>query len=285
MSSTDWISLAGVIVAIVAFAVAAFTYQLAKRTQLTSDEQQFNDLIEKIQASFATSQAAERSMVGSATGSGQFTLENYAANSTTLARLQGLALEARKLAERAGLEPDWFQSTVLGYAFTEVWDNAGAAPYWSRAVDAAKTHQSLVRALASRAAFYYNRGMADDLDLARKDFTRALDELKADPDRQGPDLAAEQMVQLGLAQAEMELMTGHLPPAVNLVVDAFLESNAVTTAWRKQRALMLVSGFVLQQKIVPTQYLLQGVRTELARRDVAPDKFPDATAALLSAAT
>jgi hypothetical protein len=272
MSATDWIALVGVVVSVVAFAIAARAYQLQKRSQGTSDEGQLNDLVEKIQDRLAG--------MG---GSLEVTMKSFSADNAALAGVQGLALEARKLSERAGIEPDWFQSMVLATAFGQVWDLAGAAPYLRRAVDIAKTHQSRIRSLTSRAMFYYMRGQDADLELARQDFKTARDELRKDPDQQGPDLATEQAAALRLAQAECELMMEHRARAVDLVVDAFLEANTLHAAWRRKRAVGLALAFVLEQQIVPTHELLPSVRAALLDRDARPDSFPDNAKALFMA--
>jgi hypothetical protein len=91
MASGDWTAVGAVIVAIVACVVSVITYRLQERTQATSDEEQLNDLIGKIQGGLA-----------SLNGSGPaMTTDAYAANGVTLGTLRGQALEARKLMDRA----------------------------------------------------------------------------------------------------------------------------------------------------------------------------------------
>lgn len=272
MSSADWIALAGVIVSIVAFAVAGRAYQLQRRTQKTSDEQQLNDLIEKIQARLAS-----LSPLGAA-----ITPEIYAANNTALTGLQGLALEARKVTDHGGLQPDWFQSTVLAYAFTQVWDCASALDYWGRAVKIATTTQSRVRSLSARAEFRYNRGLDDDRDRAREDFTTALDELGRDPDGQGYDVATEQMASMLINQAGLELMIGDYAKAADLIISAFLKADSLGAPWRKKRALEMIGTLIGQQKIIPAPDLLRSLKAELQRQGAKSGKFPDGAAALLA---
>lgn len=183
MSSGDLISLGSLVVAIIAFMVSVFTYHVQKSTQVSSDEQNLNDLIEKIQSGLAATAVPQTT----------FSLESYAAENTALAALQGQALEARRLARRAEIELDWFKNMVLAYAFSQVWDLGSAKEFWDGAVGGAKTAQARVRSLAARAEFYYNRGLNGDWDLAQQDYEDALDEVRHDADGQGPDLVAEQV--------------------------------------------------------------------------------------------
>jgi hypothetical protein len=273
MSDADWIALVGVIVSVVAFAVAGRAYQLQKHGQRTSDEQLLNDLIEKIQARLA-------SLAPMGT---PVTPEIYAANNAALTGLQGLALEAAKVTEQGDLKPDWFQSTVLAYAFSQVWDCAAALEYWDRAVTIADTYQSRVRSLAARAEFYYNRGLGDDWDSARKDYAAALADLEQDGGRQGPDLVAEQSVSMIIVQASLELMIGEQVRAATLIADAIMMADRLVTPWRKIRALEVIGTFVRQPKPVPTDEVPQALKAELQRRGAQAGKFPEAATAILGA--
>ena len=277
MSTDDWLTLAGVVVAAVAFCVAVTTYQLQKRTQLTSDEQQLSDLIGQIQERLASiSRTGETA-----------TLEVYAANSAAVAGLQGLAIEAQKVAERGGLQPDWFQSVVLAYAFTEAWDLVTALTYWGRAVDIATTNQSRMRSVAARAEFYYNRGLNTGLDAAgqpnddwghaRADYRAAADLLTADPDGQGPDVTGEQVVSLLVYQSGLEMMIGEPGRAARLLVDAVDRADSLVVAWRKMRSRQFIATAVRQ----PSPDLVRALRAELRRRGAETGTFPASAARLL----
>ena len=126
MGSGDWISLGSAIVAAVALVASGYTYRLQQKTEGRTAEQELNDLVEKLQEGLASLNRPQ----------GSFTFETYALdNAATMAGLHGHAIEAEKLLERSGIEPDWFQSMILAYAFTQVWDPAGAIDYWERAVE------------------------------------------------------------------------------------------------------------------------------------------------------
>jgi hypothetical protein len=285
VTSGDWIALGSVLVSIVAFALASVAYRQQKRVsaaaaaaadraQATTDEQNLNDLIEKIQEGLAKISQAETT----------FKLEGFAAENSALAALQGQALEARRLARRPGIELDWFQNMALAYAFSQVWDPAGAIEFWDRAVDGARTSQAHIRSLAARAEFYYNRGLGNDFDLARKDYGAALDELEADADGQGPDLVAQQAAGLLLTQAGFEFNIGNDEMAVGLAAGALLKANGIGVTWRRLRALDR-AGYLLQDlqnRVIPAREILRPVAAELGRRGIGPDEFPSKTAALLS---
>ena len=134
-----------VFVAVVAFVVPWRAYRLQDYTQDSSDEQEFTDLIEKLQEQLAKLVKPDGA---------EITLENSPADNAALMAARGLALEARKRAVKADLKPDWFQAVVLATAFSEVWDLALASEYWDDAVAGAKTHQSRIRCLMARAQFY-----------------------------------------------------------------------------------------------------------------------------------
>jgi hypothetical protein len=198
--------------------------------------------------------------------------------------LLGLGLEARRLARQAKLEPDWFQSMILAYAFTQVWDTATASEYWTRMVRLADTHQSRIRSLVSRADFYYNRGLADDWDRGRQDFDAAVKVLEEDPDSQGAALVKEQVASLRVRQGGMELMIGATDRAVACDADAFQLSNAIDVSWRKQRSLTTAAMLVSQQQQhAAGQDLFNLIGDELRRRDVVLAELPASLTPLLSA--
>jgi hypothetical protein len=278
MSSESWIALGTFLVAVVAFAVSMRAYQLQRRTQRTEDQAKFDDLIQKISESLARLEQPQGDEAGLPTPTG------YAAANTTMVSLLGLALEARRLARQAELEPDWFQSMILAYAFTQVWDTATASDYLTRMVDLADTHQSRIRSLVSRAGFYYTRGVADDWDRAREDIDTAVKALEEDPDSQGPAAVKEQVASLRVRQGGMELMIGATDLAVAFYADSFQSANAIAVSWRKQRSLATGGMLVSQHQQVAAQpELFNLIGDELRRRSVVLADFPAPLAALFSA--
>jgi hypothetical protein len=279
--SANLISLGSLVVAIVAFVVSYFAYRVQKRSQVSTDEQNLNDLIEKIESSLATVAQPQAS----------FSLESFAAQNAALATLQGQALEARSLASRLakdGIELDWFQNMVIAFAFTQAWDPAGAEDFWEGAVNSATTTQAHIRSLTARAQFYYSRGLNDDghndWHDARVHWQAALDELRSDRDRQGADLVAEQAAFMKFQQAGFEYNTGDESKAVSLVADAFSEANSVSAPGRKLAALERLGSLVQamgNQMILPPN-VVSMVADELSRRGVDPETFPHKTRALLS---
>jgi hypothetical protein len=276
MASGDWIALGAAIIATVACVVSVITYRLQDRTQATSDEQQLNELIEKIQGSLANLDKLSSAL----------TLESFAASGVTLTSLRGQALEAKKLTERAQIEPDWFQSMILAYAFTQAWDPKAAKMYWDDAVSSTSgsdTHQAHVTSLEARANFYYSRGLEDDWQKAREDFEDARDELLEDPDGQGPDLAVEQVALMLLRQAALELKAEGEMAAAAFAANAFIAANSIGVRWRKRHALKVIGNLLLelqQREGIPE--LLGKVAAELSRQGVEVEEFPDAAAGLLS---
>jgi hypothetical protein len=284
MASGGWITLASAVVAAVALVVSGFAYRLQHESQGRTDEDQLNDLIEKIQqglASLASLNQPQGAFAFEATASG---------NATTLTGLQGHAIEAKKLIEQSGIEPDWFQCMILAYAFTQAWDYAGALYYWERAVEVSNPehqahlhkpqHQAHIRSLLARAEFYYNRGrkggQKDDWQLARDDYDAALRELLKDPDGQGPDLAAQQATSIRVSQAGFELNTGDDAFAIGFIADAFVYAKSIVVPWRRMIALQYTDGFVgmLQRKVLPPRDLFTPVAAELSRRKVKIEEFP-----------
>ena len=288
MGSGDWLALGSAIVAAVALMVSGYTYRLQRKTEGRTAEQELNDLIEKLQDGLTSLNRPQ----------GSFTFETYAVeNAAALAGLHGHAIEAEKLLGRSGIEPDWFQSMILAYAFTQAWDPAGAIDYWKRAVEVSKPeHQppghkkqyaAYIRSLSARAEFYYNRGQKndqrDDWQLARDDYGTALRELLRDPDRQGPDLAKQLATSILVYQAGLELnMVGDDAMAITFIGEAFVQADSIIVPWRRLKALEYAGNFVslLQQKVLPPRDLLTPVATELSRRKVEIDKFPASVLAL-----
>jgi len=277
MSSGDWIALGAALFAAGSCVVAIVAYRLQRRTQASSDEQQLNELIQKMQDGLAELNPGR-----------SVTLQAFAANSVSLTSLRGQALEARKVIDRAGIKPDWFQNMILALAFSQTWDLASANPYWDGAVTAASAtgnHPAHISSLAARAQFYYNRGLNDDWDLARTDFETALHELRADPDGQGPDLAAEQVATMLLRQAGFELDAQGERGAVPLVAEAFAVANSIAARWRQRNVLKALGNLVLElQQTMGFPSLLRDVADELSRQEGGLHAFPDETAAVLSAA-
>lgn len=289
MGSGELIALGSAIVAAVALAVSGLAYRLQRETQGRTDEQQLNDLIEKLQDGVASINRPK----------GSFTFEAYATNAAALAGLHGHAIAAKKLIERSGIEPDWFQSMVLAYAFTMAWDAASAIDYWERAVEVSKPehqlpghkphYQAYFHSLTSRAEFYYNRGrkngQQDDWQLARDDYETVRRELLKDPDEQGPDLARQQAASMLVYQAGFELnMVGDDAKAIAIISDAFVQANSIVVPWRRQKALESTASFVsmLPQQMLQPRDLLTPITAELARQKVDIDKFPASVVALLT---
>jgi tetratricopeptide (TPR) repeat protein len=289
MGSGELIALGSAVVAAVALAVSGFAYRLQREAQGRTDEQQLNDLIEKLQDGLASFNRPQ----------GSFTIEAYATNATALVGLHGHAIAARKLIERSGIEPDWFQSMVLAVAFTQAWDVASAIDYWGRAVEVSKPehqapghkphYQAYFRSLAARAEFYYNRGRKngrqDDWQLARDDYETVVRELLKDPDGQGLDQSRQQAASVLVYQAGFELnMVGDDARAIACISEAFVQANSVVVPWRRHRALESIASFVsiLQQQMLQPRDLLTPIVAELARREVDIDKFPASVVALLT---
>jgi len=275
MASADWIALAAAIFAGISGVAAVIAYRLQRRTQATSDEQQVNDLIEKMEKA-----------LGSLDTSRAMTLKTLAANNVALISLRGQALEARKVIGRAGIAPDWFQNMILAYAFSQTWDLAGAIPYWDGAVSVALAsgdHPAYFGSLVARAQFYYNRGLSNDWDLARRDFKTAIDEILKDPDRQGHDLAAQQAAMLCLQQAGFELDAEGETAAASLIAQAFTTANTIRAPWRKQTVLKALGDLVreLQHTSGPPD-LLSHVAADLKQAAPGLEAFPKDIAAMLA---
>jgi hypothetical protein len=277
MASGDWIALAAAIFAGISGAAAVIAYRMQRRTQATSDEQQVNDLIEKMETA-----------LGSLDTSRTMTLKTFAANNVALTTLRGQALEARKVIGRAGIAPDWFQNMILAYAFSQTWDLAGASPYWDDAVAvalASGNHPAHVSSLVARAQFYYNRGLSSDWDLARRDFKTAMDDVLEDPDRQGHDLAAQQAAMLCLQQAGFELDAQGETAAAGLIAQAFTTANTIGARWRQRMMLKTLGDLVREQQHTSgSPDLLSHVATELSRAAPGLKAFPEDIAAMLTSA-
>lgn len=277
MASGDWIALAAAIFACISGAAAVIAYRLQRRTQATSDEQQVNDLIEKMETA-----------LGSLDTSRTMTLKTFAANNVALTTLRGQALEARKVIDRAGIAPDWFQNMILAYAFSQTWDLASASPYWDDAVAvalASGNHPAHVSSLVARAHFYYNRGLSSDWDLARRDFKTAMDDVLEDPDRQGHDLAAQQAAMLCLQQAGFELDAQGETAAAGLIAQAFTTANTIGARWRQRMMLKTLGDLVREQQLTSgSPDLLSHVATELSRAAPGLKAFPEDIAAMLTSA-
>jgi len=292
MASGDWIALGSAIVAVVALAVAGLAYRQQRVTQRRTDEQQLNDLIEKLQDGLA----------GVSRPQGTMAFEAYATeNAAKLAGLLGQAIEAKELIHGSGIRPNWFQSMVLAYSFSQAWDPAAAIEYWKNAVDVSKPehqeagrkpdYQAYIHSLAARAEFYYNRGLKngtdggkDDWQRARDDYDAALKLLLNDPDKQGPDLSRQQAASFLVGQAGFELsMVADKAKAVNLIADAFGQADSIAVEWRRVTALQNIGDCIvmMQGRLTPKPDLVTPVAAELNRRQVDISRFPDRVATLL----
>ena len=264
MASGDWIALGAAIAALVACMVAIIAYRLQRRTQAMSDENQLNELIEKIQGGLANLDKL----------SSAITIEDFAASGVALTGLRGQALEAKKLIERADITPDWFQNMILGYAFTQAWDPKAAFTYWDAAVSATSggdAHQAYVSSLEARANFFYARGLNDDWEKAHKDFDDARGELLKDPEGQGRDLALEQIALTFLRQASLELKA-KVRTHSGTCCEHNRRANSIGTQWRKRHALKVIGNLVLelqQKEAVPG--LLGKVSAKLSQLGVGLD--------------
>jgi len=292
MASGDWIALGSAIVAAVALVVAGLAYSQQRVTQRRTDEQQLNDLIEKL----------EKSLADVSRPRGTMAFETYATeNAAKLAGLLGQAIEAKKLIDRSGIHPDWFQCMVLAYAFTQAWDPASAIGYWQRAVeisspehqeaDRKPDHQAYIHSLVARAEFYYNRGLKngaeggeDDWQSARDDYDAALELLLADPDKQGPDPAMQQAATFRAYQAGFEFnMVGDDAKGVSLIGEAFTYADAIAVEWRRLTALQNVGDCIgmFQGRLIRQRDLITPIAAELKRRKVDAARLPAGLANLL----
>jgi len=280
MTSTDWIAVAAAIAAAISAVLAYVALRQQKRTQATSDEQQLNELIEKIQSGLGSLNLPR----------GTVTIKAYAASNVTLISLRGQALEARKLITRSDLHPDWFQNEILAYAFSQCWDMKAAEPFWEGAVAEAKAaadNQAFVSSLLGQAEFYYYRGRkdgrTDDWQLARSNCEAALEKLRDDPDGQGPDLAAQQVAITYVQQAGFELSAEGEATASLLIAEALKAANSIGAQWRRQLALKTISNLTLEmQQTMGQPDLLKKAADKLAQQGLGPEVFPAETAVLLS---
>jgi hypothetical protein len=278
MAAGDWIGFVAAIVAAVSCVVAVVAFRLQGRTQAAGDEERLSDLIEKMQKGLEKLGKVRQ----------EATLDSYAASSVTLTSLRGQALEARKLIKRANIEPDWFQNMIVAITFSQTWDLASAEPYWNGAIDASSDkdghvdHPAHIASLTARAEFYYNRGLGDDWNQARKGFQAAYDELKEDPDQQGPDLVNEQLALMSLRQAAFELDAVGESGAIPYIVEAFVRANSIAAGWRKRNALKTLGNLIADvQRMSNHPDLLTKVRAELAPHGVHLDEVsPDVSAVL-----
>ena len=123
MSAGDWISFGRALVALAALGIAARSYQLSKTTQESDDVKQFGDLVQKTQDALAKLPQTTT-----------FDTESYATNGATLAAIQVYALDAHQLVVDQKVKPNSFDSVVLAFAFTQLWDGATAITYWNGAL-------------------------------------------------------------------------------------------------------------------------------------------------------
>ena len=228
--------------------------------------------------------------------------ETYTAeNAAKLARLHGQAIEARKLIDRAGILPDWFQSMVLASAFTQAWDPAGAFDFLKQAVEVSKPenqeanrkpgYQAHIHSLMALAEFYYIRGLKndteDDWKNARDGYRAARKMLLGDHERQGQDLARQQAASMLVYQAKLELAVvgdDAEAAAVGHIAEAFIQANSIGVEWRRLKTLEDVTSFVgqLQSKALPPRNVVTSAAAELTRRGVKVDDFPASVVALFS---
>lgn len=270
MSSAEWISLASVIVAGIALGVSGFTYYLQKRAGASSDENAFYSLIEEIEKQLGTLNIPH----------GAITPDVYATSNAALGALHGLAVEAKKTSGKAEIEPDWYQSMILAFAFSQVWDLPAAIYYWERAVRESEENQNesaQVRSLLARGAFFYNRNHDNDWQSARGDFSKAVEKLHADPNHQGIDMAAAQIASTLGTQAGFELWielgTGGHHESERLIADAFEATSKITALWRRQVTLQYIIPPLLSHPAASGQEVFKCVTAELSRRGVTTDKF------------
>jgi hypothetical protein len=276
MATGDWIAFAAAVVAALSCVVAVVAYRLQRRTQAATDEQQLNDLIEKIETGLASLGKVRQDA----------TPQSLRASGVALTSLRGHALEARKLIRRADITPDWFQCAVLAYAFSQTLDIASAGPFWKAAVDTSKRdadHPAHIVSLTARADFYYNRGLGDDWQLARQDFADAYAELSGDPDGQGPDLVNEQLATMRVQQGSFELDAEGEQAAMPHFVEAFVRAASIKATWRKRNVLKTLLSLTLElQQTGACAELLDEVKAKFAAQHISLDDLPADISAALS---
>lgn len=263
MSSSDWVSLAGVIVACFAFAASLVAYQLQKRTARSDNEKELAAQIDAIQT-----QLAELTTGPSASEpSDADTMAALAKTSNVSAAVQTALLRAGSLIKSAGLNPDWYQNLVLATAAVWIGDPITAGPYADNAVGLARKPAdhgwtaeagsiAQMMSLRVRAMFYFNRGWPADVEAARADFREARQIVQSSGQGLGPYVTAGQLVELYLREADFELRAGHPDEAAALMAEACREWLPVKAPAVRQFLGTMIASSAGSQRLVPTSKLL-----------------------------
>jgi tetratricopeptide (TPR) repeat protein len=242
MTTSDWITLLGAIVAAIAVVVSAAIALIAvkvqrnqaeiQRSQAETERQKDQEDTKKDLAEVAQTLASKIAQLYMLPAMGP---EAAAASS----EVTGLVIRANELADVSS-SVTWYVYYSLAMAYGWLWETSKAAANWEKALDHADTAHNQVLVLIGEAAFQYTAG---SIEAGRGCFDKAEEILKSGF---SGDLLADQLSYVLAQRASLEYGAGERSDSASTYVKAWQQCQAITTAWRKTRASWAVGNAFLQ---------------------------------------
>lgn len=280
MSTSDWIAIGAAIIAVLSPAVAVIAFrEQAKKDRYDAEKDladqvgAINDELAKLPQQSAWDHPAEA----------------LVSTSNTNATLETLVVRAGDLIDSQLLKPNWFQTAVLAMASLEIADMAVAGRYTRKALKLARdletsrdasqrSRRALTLSLRMRAMFYFQRGLAGDVDKARKAFGVAHKLIRANAATQGPYVYVGEMIELCFRQASCELALGETGTAQDLIRSAVDEWDKLTAPGPRYGCGMMIdtlartlTTFVGVDELLPPTF--EEALSELKRKSDANGSY------------
>jgi hypothetical protein len=242
MTTSDWITLLGAIVAAVAVVVSASIALIAvkvqrnqaeiQRNQAETERQQAQEDTKKDLADVAQTLAFKISQLYMLPAAGP-----EAAAGTS--EVTGLVIRANELVD-VSKSVTWYVYYSLAMAYGWLWENSKAAANWKKALDHADTAHNQLLVLMGEGAFQYSTG---SIEAGRGCYDKAEELLKVDF---SGDLLADQLAYVLAQRASQEYGAGERSDSASIFAEAWQQCQTITTAWRKARASWAVGNAFLQ---------------------------------------
>jgi hypothetical protein len=242
MSTSDWITLLGAIVAAIAIVVSASIALIAvkvqrnqaeiQRKQAETEQQQAQEDTKKDLAEVAQALASKVAQLYMLPVAGPDA-------ATASSEVMGLVIRANELADVSS-NVTWYVYYSLALAYGWLWESSKAGANWKKALDYADTAHNQVLVLMGEATFQYSTG---SIEAGRGCYNKAEEILKKNF---SGDLLTDQLAYLLSQRASQEYGAGGRSESASTYAEAWQKCYTITTAWRRTRASWTVGNAFLQ---------------------------------------
>jgi hypothetical protein len=236
MTTSDWITLLGAIVAAIAIVVSARLALIAvkvQRGQVEIQRKQAENEQKQAQEDAKKDLAAVAQELGCKVANLFMPIAAPEA-ATASSEVMGLVIRANELADASSSTVTWYLHYSLAMAYAWFWEIDQAADNWKKALEKADTGHSRVLVLMGEAAFRYTIG---SIEAGRSCFSEAEKILKQEF---SGDLSTDQLAQVLAQRALQEYGAGQRDESARIYAEAWQDSQTITLAWRRTRASFAV---------------------------------------------